>query len=302
MTRIPDRIRDCAVYIFPDKKSAEEGKQTGATGFLVGVPSADFKGSYFAYAVTNRHVILQCGPNPVMRLNSEPAGLSFIETEKDNWSLHDGGDDLAVHPLPQLAPFFKTNLVPEELFLTQEEVSKFDIGPGDDVFFIGRFVNHEGKLQNRPALRFGNISMMPWEPIKQKETGFNQESFVVEGRATGGYSGAPVFVYKPEWVHAPRAGFPMKDEAWLLGIEWGHLTTRGRVEDKGGKPHSEDWGVEANSGMIGVVPAWKLRELLDQEELVKGREEGEKRLKEWADATDALGDHLKASREKKGHE
>lgn len=233
-----------------------------------------------------------------MRLNSEPAGLSFVETDRDNWSLHDRGDDLAVRPLPQLAPFFKSNWVPEELFLTQKAVGQFDIGPGDDVFLIGRFVNHEGKLQNRPALRFGSISMMPWEPIKQKDTGFEQESFVVEGRATGGYSGAPVFVYKPDFVYAPRPGSPMEGEAWLLGIEWGHLTTRARVEDKGGKPHPEDLEVETNSGMIGVVPAWKLRELLDQEELVKGREEGEKRSKEFAEAAAALDAQMKANREK----
>ncbi len=302
MPRIPDRIRDCAVYIYPDKKSAEKGEQTGASGFLVGVRSTTFTDRSFAYAVTNRHVILQCGPNPVMRLNSEPAGLSFVETDKDNWSFHDGGDDLAVHPLPQLGPFFKTNWVPEELFLTHEAVGEFDIGPGDDVFLVGRFVNHEGRLQNRPALRFGSISMMPWEPIKQKKTGLEQDSFVVEGRATSGYSGAPVFVYKPEFVYAPRAGSPMKNEVWLLGIEWGHLTTRGRVEDEGGKPHPDNLEVEANSGMIGVVPAWKLRELLDQKELVKGRQEGEERQREWEDAKVALVAQMKANREKRGHD
>jgi hypothetical protein len=45
---------------------------------------------------------------------------------------------------------------------------------------VGRFINHEGKQRNLPALRYGNIAMMPLEPIIQQETGITQESFFVK--------------------------------------------------------------------------------------------------------------------------
>jgi hypothetical protein len=46
----------------------------------------------------------------------------------------------------------------------------------------------------------------------------------------------------------------------------------------------EDWGIQYNTLMMGVVPAWQLRELLDIEDFVKMRKE----LDSWPGATTKL--------------
>ena len=61
---------------------------------------------------------------------------------------------------------------------------------------VGRFVSHEGKQQNSPAVRFGNIAMMQKEKIID-ERGVAQESFLVEIRSLPGYSGSAVLIYSP---------------------------------------------------------------------------------------------------------
>jgi Ethanolamine utilization protein EutJ (predicted chaperonin) len=63
------------------------------------------------------------------------------------------------------------------------------------------------------------------------------------------------------------------DRKWLLGVDWGHLPTTQDILDQSGKPVSEGWKVAVNTGMAAVVPAWKLTDLLDLEEVVRSRRE-----------------------------
>ena len=65
------------------------------------------------------------------------------------------------------------------------------IGPGEDVFMVGRFVNQDGGA-TQPALRFGNISSMPAEMTIQK---FRRKRpyYLIDMHSRLGYSGSPVF-------------------------------------------------------------------------------------------------------------
>jgi len=111
----------------------------------------------------------------------------------------------------------------------------------------------------------------------------------VEAKSIGGYSGSPVFVHL-----APLSARPQKNDPhatplvvpfpgigpWLLGIDWGHLTSWEPVMDDTGHPIRQGWKVNANTGMMGVVPAWKLEEMLRTEkvkEFVKTQEDGYKK-------------------------
>src|SRR5208283_443209 len=38
-------------------------------------------------------------------------------------------------------------------FLKRDEIAAYNIGPGDDAFVVGRFVNSQGKLRNIPSVR-----------------------------------------------------------------------------------------------------------------------------------------------------
>ena len=88
------------------------------------------------------------------------------------------GDDLAIARL-LVSDTHKTNCLHYKLAIEQSEIGTHNIGPGDDVFIVGRFVNHEGKQQNHPTVRFGAIAQMPGEPITFPD-GTHQDSFLVE--------------------------------------------------------------------------------------------------------------------------
>jgi hypothetical protein len=78
--------------------------------------------------------------------------------------------------------------------MTEIDLSEYDVGPGDDVFFVDRYVNHEGQQRNLPTVRLGIISMLPYEKVEHSR-GTLVDSFLVEARSLGGYSGSPVFLF-----------------------------------------------------------------------------------------------------------
>ncbi|HEX8069662.1 MAG TPA: hypothetical protein VF546_06910 [Pyrinomonadaceae bacterium] len=308
MPQIPQHFLDCSIYLYESKDSAEDGEHFGGSGCLVSVQSdpiydpASFKAGRYhkialvcpphIYAVTNKHVIEQ--GYTVIRLNTVDGNIDVLELEGDDWIKHPNGDDLAVAPI-DLPPHKHAHYaIPSVLFLRRDSVYS-DIGAGDDTFMIGRFVSHAGKQRNTPSLRFGSIAMLPFEKIKL-EDGYMQEAFLVETRSISGYSGSPVFVYKPakEITYVPDpspyipvsggtsreaitdlVGYPM-----LLGIDCGHVPSYKKVLDAGGSPLQHGLKVESNTGMATVIPAWRLAELLNTEELVMQRNQKDKEYEE----------------------
>lgn len=282
MPRIADQFLDSVVYLYPSVEDAEVGRAAGGTGFLINIPSEEHEGYGFAYCVTNSHVVREGeGNSPVIRLNTKDGGTDIIELSNENWVHHQDGDDLAVCPMAMNDPdYFNYYEIPLRLLATKELMERQRIGPGDEVFMVGRFVTHEGRQRNTPVVRFGNISMMPWEPIGHGR-GYAVESFLVETRSLSGFSGSPVFVYITPYSARPK-GFPEAEQGiWLLGVDWGHLPVHESVKKKEREKWvdvPEGWVVKSNSGQMAVAPAWKLQELIDQEELVVGRKEAEDEL------------------------
>lgn len=268
MPRIRDEFLDCVIYLYADEDSAQKGVRAGGSGFLVGIQSKLIKEKYHVYAVTNKHVAWTGGYS-VVRLNRHDGKSDSIELEPDKWTIHPDGDDLAVVKLDPDRATFKYRRVPEGIFISPKIIADHNIGPGDDCYMVGRFINHDGRQRNLPSVRFGNIGMMPNEPIRL-EDGFLQDSFAVEMRSIGGYSGSPVFVHilpgMPRYDPRPTDKLQVinrLDGPWLLGIDWGHIHSTEPVLDKStGLPVPTKEYVRSNSGMVGVVPAWKLRELL----------------------------------------
>jgi hypothetical protein len=131
--------------------------------------------------------------------------------------------------------------------------------------------------QTREQLRFGNIAMLPFEKIElSSELNHHlQEAFLVETRSISGYSGSPVFVYRPveEKMLAPRRPFEhasrfgeqhskaitkLVGHLSLLGIDCGHVLRYKRIVNGALTPHPQGWKVESNTGMaivkIRVLP------------------------------------------------
>ena len=123
-------------------------------------------------------------------------------------------------------------------------IQKANIGIGDDLIFPGLFVRRPGKLNNIPILRMGTIASMSQESVYRQEFGW-MPVYLVEARSIGGHSGSPVYVRlagnrTPDGV--PRV--------YLFGLIHGHVD-----DEESGK---------INSGIAVVVPAQRIRELLDQ--------------------------------------
>ena len=161
--------------------------------------------------------------------------------------------------------------------VTKELIQQHDIGVGEEAFSVGRLVDHDGKQKHTPVVRFGNIAEMPTEAIKQDD-GHMQESYLVEGRSVGGYSGSPVFMFIPPW--AIRLGKGVVESRqygpWFLGVNWGHLVKWQPVCDAVGRPlSSHGTQVAQNTGMMAVVPAWKLIEMFNHPEM-----QAERRMRE----------------------
>jgi hypothetical protein len=279
--RIRDEFLNCVVYLYPSGKDAEEGSGIGGTGFLAAVATEGLQRNFwFPYIVTNRHVIEQ--GNTTVRLATKAGEKEIIETEERDWIFHPDGDDLAVHLISVDPKNLRFHVVRRNEFLLRHDSMRLGVGPGDDVFVVGRFINHEGRQTNSPTARFGCIGQMPIEPIRVN--GFNQECYLVEARSIGGYSGSPVF-----W-HVPFAGgvhgSGLNTQPWgpfLLGVELGYIFDWTPVCNAAGEPINkfspDAQQVQVNSGMMIVVPAWKLTELLNEDSILEKRKKIEDQVK-----------------------
>lgn len=134
------------------------------------------------------------------------------------------------------------------------------------------------------------MSLFDAEPVYQSVRGFSQESIAVEARSLGGFSGSPVFVYRSAGMSEPRWRPPGSDQLLhadadvvttptiesplrLLGVNWGHMGSRAAITGEGLERNLNraEQDLALNSGMLLLVPAWKLAELLDQPELTQMR-------------------------------
>jgi hypothetical protein len=279
MPRIKDDILDCVVYLYESVDEAKAGKNIGGSGFIISVPISIpqlNRSANFRYIVTNRHVIQEGAF--VVRLSGTDGSTYIVESEYPHWHFHPNNHDIAIAQIfhsdrEQIRDGGPFRTVGISQFVTPEIMNKYDIGIGDDVFMVGRFINHEGRQKNMPALQFGHLSIMPLEPIISKD-GTAQESFAVDIRSSGGVSGSPVFVrienfdlgrnlsgIDNDFSLAGPKGLRLSYRVYLLGVDWGHLNSKYRVK-KEASDDLTDLYIQANTNMAAVVPAWRLAELI----------------------------------------
>lgn len=150
--------------------------------------------------------------------------------------------------------------VPIEDFV-DDEVARELIGVGAEIVSVGLFVVYSGSEHDvEPIARYGRVAMLPRHPYRaQFPTGKSRVSvYLVESLASGGMSGAPVFV----------PGRPTDRGAELLGVHVGHALAGVLAEES------------QHSGISFVVPADKLRQLLEREDLSTEREVVEREAEE----------------------
>lgn len=268
--RIPQTWFDSIVYLYPDIARAQAGEQVGGTGFLLGWPVAD-TGLLAMWVVTNRHVIEE-GGHWTVRVNRKAGGVESIDTTDEEW-IFSPDSDLAVRPILLSQDIHGFSYLTKDWLISKEWYDALDVGPGDECITIGRFIGHDGRAKNYPTARFGQIAQNPNEPVKLG--GKMQECFLIESRSIGGTSGSPVYLHLDPVYHRPgisgntapdgtvlgKGHFPTT--LWLLGICFAMAPLWQKVCDSHGVEIQSDFKVALNTGMMGVVPAWHLLDLMD---------------------------------------
>jgi hypothetical protein len=289
MPRIPPKVLDIAGYLYPDEESARVGSNFGGTAFLVGVPSR-FAGHAFYYAISNWHTACRDGAS-VLRINTHHGGADVFPFMPEEWQF-DPKFDVAAIRVPLDSKIHRCSALSTRMFALEEDVEREQLGPGENVFMIERFVDQDGGPINRPAVRFGNISVMP-SPIKQPN-GVVAYSYCIDLHSRSGYSGSPVFVYRtpgydleeglPSKVEEATILFSGVNYLALLGIHFAQFPekwelVRGFVDsvtETFSVPLIRDGEyVKGLSGMTCVLPSWYILEVLNLPHLKQARERGD---------------------------
>ena len=174
------------------------------------------------------------------------------------------------------------------MLASDEKILQHKIGPGDDVFMVGRFIDAGGIEVNQPAVRFGNISLMP-VPVPH-ENGANVPSYALDMHSRTGFSGSPVFVYRKPGQDLGSGDLNMSDQfLFLLGIHWGQFPERWEIVSDP-KKAAENAGeislaadanyIKGMSGMTCVAPSEAIVELLQHPKLRAHQERVEAEV--WA--------------------
>lgn len=264
MPRIDEGFLQCVVYLYKSPEDAVKGIKAGGTGFIVRYNLAKNNLKMY-FVVTNAHVIGGISAPGAVRFNTKDGRTSISQVYKSDWICHPSGDDIAIASLngsPEVLESLRHSSIDIDMFVTEDIINTDNIGPGNETFVVGRFVKHDGAKTNTPIVRCGNISMMPFEPVRL-ENGYEQKSFLVESRSLSGFSGSPVFVY----ANYP---FPLVNKkernVLLLGLDCGHLDIFEPLKKRDGEQIQEIKGDNtvsvSNSGQMIVVPAWKIQEML----------------------------------------
>ena len=173
-----------------------------------------------------------------------------------------------------------------DALVTKESVENNAIGLGDDVFMVGRFVDHDGGRVNIPSARFGNISVNLTD-IKQPN-GRIAKAYCLDMHSRSGYSGSPVFVYRlPGYdleqeneKNNPRVLFAGNNYLGLLGIHFASFPEEWQIVDSTEKTNAESKAeylgesksIKGLSGMTCILPAWNIAELLNSPKLKAQRD------------------------------
>lgn len=267
---IPDDIRKSVVFLL--YKNKDKILTLAGTGFFVAL---EIEKILFVNLITAKHVIVNISRysidgKVIIRINYKKGGYQNIEVNVDEWKEHpteSSSVDVSVLTCAPSIEMYDIRFLPTTMMATNEIVKRESIGPGDEIFITGLFVNHFGKTRNIPIVRVGNIALMPEEKVNTKIFG-SIEAYLIEARSIGGLSGSPVFVNiegirKGQWVLG-------KQSLYLLGLIHGHWDIMEKAFDESKEDVSDVGNI--NMGIAIVVPATKILEVINQPMLMEKRQ------------------------------
>jgi len=277
---ISQAFRKCVTFLYAEshrRGSAEAERLPVGSAFHVGVELfPDAPGVHWApYAVTARHVV-EGHDQLWLRVRGQDIGdYKDWPIPREAWYLHPH-TDIALTSLDGVENLGKSDSTFLRLseFASRDFVQRHEVGEGDDVFFSGLFIGHYGRGVPLPIVRFGNLALMPREPVEVEishhpQTWASIEAYLVEARSWGGQSGSPAFLSFNANRHMGSVQVGIAPPFALLGLVQG--TWKDPRGMKAPDPSGEGM-VEINMGISVVVPAYKIEDALMDEELVAARQ------------------------------
>src|ERR1035441_9201644 len=161
--RVPQDALETVVFLYPNRDAAEKGFKGGASGFMVAGGFVHGFGHH-KYVVTNRHCIEGKGKMTVRATEQTTEGpkVVFEDITEGRWWKHDdydvavclwdeGAEEIAAHESNTL--------------LTRYELEHLQIGPGEDVYLVARFIHQDGGKENHPIVHGGMVAKLPLDKI-----------------------------------------------------------------------------------------------------------------------------------------
>jgi hypothetical protein len=273
MPRIDEDVAKAVVHVYPSFKSADADLEEGGTGFIMAIPMEGI-GQHMVdhlYVVTNRHVIGE-EREPAVVLRGSDGKRAPVRIPTNSWYRHPNGpDDVCVAALPDIAlNEYDIGAFPASHCIRRDQIEALRVELGIDVYYVGRFKSDKDE-PSITTVRFGSISAMP-VMVKHPRFKDHVESYLVETRSRGGFSGSPVVAMlmgpAVEKEHA-RSHIHVAANSFLLGISWGHMNEWQEARLMGSKA---DLLIGLNAGMFCVTPAWRILDILARQELVTRRQ------------------------------
>lgn len=276
-TKIPPEIKQVVAFIYTKATNKQQEKPIG-TGFLVGIQPEDNKEISYPYLVTAKHVITDSKTKKLLseisiRLNKKAGGTETVVIplinsgpQKNVFTHTDTSIDIAVIPFLPSQEVFEFKILGNELITDQEQFKSLKIGEGSDVFFTGLFASYTGENKNYPITRFGKVALIADEKINVD--GIKTDLYLIECASYGGNSGSPVFFYLgPDREFGSLTVGP--PQIVLAGVMKGAYQEQSPIQlaETSNIPVSI-----SNIGIAAVVPSYKLKEILFNEELTKQRQ------------------------------
>lgn len=274
--RVPDNIQECVVFLCVKHNTKGDPPYTyHGTGFFLGMKSEKDPESEYAYLVTAKHCVENAkngGLDLYIRINTLDS-VEYVEI-RGEW-IYSEKADVAVQLLDLPDDKYDYTRLSENLIATDEILTEYDIGIGDDIVIAGLFTRHYGTKRNIPIVRSGIIAAMPVEPFVDLDTGEPYNAYLAELRSIGGLSGSPVFVY----INGRRRladGRPVhNDMMFLIGLVRAHWDYKNssRSIDFGGTELDT-----VNMGIALLTPIQEALTVLKREDLVKERRQLDRNL------------------------
>jgi hypothetical protein len=260
---------------------------------------------HWPYFVTARHCIENVPSDEIfVRINKKTQGFFDFKTRRDDWLIHESADVAILLATLSQDVFAQLDIgaIPIEYFVTNqyryagpwfptivaanpfEKEGGWLINVGEEVYFLGLFIQETGLRRNLPIARYGMISRMPQEPIKMRRddmTTFEQYAYLVECRSWGGHSGSPAIWVWPGIMGKGQMTLPMGIVQGLMGLVSAHyeIPVKARTRDD----VLEEIRTGVNAGMGIITPSHYITELLERHDVIEDRAQRRKEIQKQTD-------------------